>query len=362
MIRSQDMGDRENDMKPPSFDGKGVSKFLRDYEAYVEDQFLLKTMGKEMTDEVFEKTLKKQKVLLLKNRVTDSAYRNEVVSHTSYKGNDWEKLKTWMLSRWESQDITVKESDLRDLLKQQLSPEDFVSKFTNMVGDMHEMDKPQGRVLTDMFTRGIGKDHTLTVLSEMTKRDAAAAADGTKYLRNGYPISWEKCKEVLDALGYYHSQGLPVLHQQTASNPSTPGMENLISQMEQLQIKLSKLEKKPDREREPFKRPCLFCDKDDCAGAKAKRDCPFLKPYLENGSITFTDRGFFADKEGKALPLRVRQGGIRGELERPKITPSSKHIKVIPEIPSADSMVSKTIVEEEEKVKQLLGVIADSSP
>jgi hypothetical protein len=159
-------------------------------------------MDKDMSDEVFAKNLKKQKVLLLKNRVSDSAYRHDVVSHSAYKENDWEKLKLWMLSRWEAQDITVKESDLRNLVNQQLTPEDFVSKFSNMLLEMHEMDKPQGRVLTDLFTRGIGKDHTLSILAEMSKRDATATDEAARYLRNGCPVSWEKCKEILDALGY----------------------------------------------------------------------------------------------------------------------------------------------------------------
>jgi hypothetical protein len=80
-----------------------------------------------MDDKQFEKTLDKYKILLLKNRITDNAYRNEVISHATYKGNNWEKLKIWMLSRWEAQDMTVKESDLRDLVALKLPPEDFVS-------------------------------------------------------------------------------------------------------------------------------------------------------------------------------------------------------------------------------------------
>jgi hypothetical protein len=124
-------------------------------------------------------------------------------------------------------------------------------------------------------------------------------------------------------------------------------MEKLISQMEQLQIKLAKLEQQKGEPNVGSKqRPCLFCDDLGCIGAKMKKDCPVLRPYLEDGLITFNDRGFFSDKDGKPLPLRVRQGGIKGDLEKAGKIPSSKHIKLsttIPEIPSSDGMISKAL-------------------
>jgi hypothetical protein len=264
-------------------------------------------IGKDLTDEQLDKTMDKQKVMLLKNCIIDTAYRNEVVSNAHYKKGDWKQLKLWMLSRWESQDTSIKESDLRELLKYGLTAEDFVSKFSTMVSEIHEMDMPQGRVLTDLFTRGIGKDHTLTIMAEMSKRDNASNGDTPKYLKSGYPVSWEKCKEILDALGFYHSQGLPVLNEGPApsSRNEDKGIEKLITQMEQLSVKLAKM--KAGKEVSKGKL-CLFCDGSECVGAMNKRDCPVLKPYVERGLVKFTEIGHFADKEGKLFQLTVRRG------------------------------------------------------
>ena len=46
-----------------------------------------------------------------------------------------------------------------------------MSHFTMLVSEMHEMDKPQSRVLTDLFTRGIGKEYTLAILAEMKSKE-----------------------------------------------------------------------------------------------------------------------------------------------------------------------------------------------
>ncbi len=352
------MEEDRQETKPPSFNGKYVSKFLRNYESYIEDLVLLRMLGKE----VDEKVLEKQKVMLLKNRVTDVAFRNEVTSNAHYKSYDWDKLKEWMLTRWESQDSTVTESDLRELVNHGHSVEDFVSRFTMMVTEIHEIDMPQGRVLTDLFTRGIGKEYTLAILTEMKARDAKTDGTTEKYLNKGYPVSWVKCKEVLDSLGVYHNQLLPVLKEGTTAtvDRNDKGVENLIKQMEQLNIKLAKLESGGVSPQDK-KRLCLFCDMSDCDGVSKKKDCPALKPYLEKGLVKFTDKGHFADKDGNALKLMVRQGGVKSLVD--KIQPKIHHIRYygeVPEIPSNHGILAEELNAESQRFKDLLDRVADN--
>ena len=83
-----------------------------------------------------------------------------------WKSKSWDDLVKWMKSRWESLDAIVSEKDLKDLIEKKLPVDDFISKFSHTVSLIHDIDMPQVRVLTDLFTRGLGRENTLMILSE----------------------------------------------------------------------------------------------------------------------------------------------------------------------------------------------------
>jgi hypothetical protein len=108
-------------------------------------------------------------------------------------------------------------------------------------------------------------------------------------------------------------------------------------------------------------RRCFFCDEKECAGIRYKQNCPKIKAYLDNGSVSVSNRGRLVDRNGKELELNVGYGGIQKRVDAS--ASAINHIEYsgdIAEVPAVGGIFLNELTSEGDfEVRAILDKIAD---